>query len=352
MKRLFKNTIVFLNKFAKHIFCRYHFSKKCKKYVKENRIPQISKDYKKRILQYWKQFHIKPQIIYFRWYSYYYGFEDERFIPEGLFYDKIEPYFNELSFEKAYVDKAMFKKYLPFVNQPRTIISNINGFFYNCDYELISKNDAINMLINVDFIIKPSLDSGGGKEVKKILCTSYDELENILNCYCKDYIIQEIIQQEESLAIIHPNSVNTIRITSLFENQKVKILSSILRMGVGESYLDNECSGGVNCSIDGNGFLGEKCHLANGFSFDGHPNGFITHGHKINNYSNVLQMVKKCHEQLPRFKIISWDFSIDQEGNPILIEYNLSWCGLNFHQLNNGPLFGEETSDILKKIFK
>ena len=168
--------------------------------------------------------------------------------------------------------------------------------------------------------------------------------------YKKDFIVQEPIKQHNDLSVVHPSSVNTIRTMSYFDGKEVKILSSILRMGVKDSKVDNESSGGVSCGITKDGILKRYTRLANGTTFDGHPDGFKTEGHKINNYSKVIEVIKESHKLIPYFKLISWDFSIDEDGNPLMIEYNTSWCGINFHQFNNGPLFGDMTEVILKEI--
>lgn len=39
------------------------------------------------------------------------------------------------------------------------------------------------------------------------------------------------------------------------------------------------------------------------------------------------------------------------EGEPVLLEANLKYGELRFHQLNNGPVFGESTDDILNEVF-
>lgn len=45
-------------------------------------------------------------------------------------------------------------------------------------------------------------------------------------------------------------------------------------------------------------------------------------------------------------RLISWDFSVSEEGHPVFIEANLSWGELDFHQMCNGPIFGERTHEI------
>ncbi len=62
-------------------------------------------------------------------------------------------------------------------------------------------------------------------------------------------------------------------------------------------------------------------------------------------------MVKHCHERMGHFRLISWDVAIGENNEPILIEANLRNGECDFHQLNNGPLFGELTDRVLTEVF-
>ena len=53
---------------------------------------------------------------------------------------------------------------------------------------------------------------------------------------------------------------------------------------------------------------------------------------------------------LSRFGIISWDFAVDENSEPILIEYNLNYPDVMIYQMNNGPLFGDLTQTILEDV--
>lgn len=54
---------------------------------------------------------------------------------------------------------------------------------------------------------------------------------------------------------------------------------------------------------------------------------------------------------LPQFRLLSWDITIDEDGNPVIIEVNMHSGQLDFHQLNNGPIFGDDTEEVLKEVF-
>ena len=55
---------------------------------------------------------------------------------------------------------------------------------------------------------------------------------------------------------------------------------------------------------------------------------------------------------MPHFRLVSWDISVDEAGDPVLIETNLNYGELEFHQLCNGPVFGEDTRQILDEVFQ
>ena len=57
-------------------------------------------------------------------------------------------------------------------------------------------------------------------------------------------------------------------------------------------------------------------------------------------------------ERMSQFRLISWDIVLDCNNEPVLIEANLYVGELEFHQLNNGPIFGDETEEILKEIIE
>lgn len=163
--------------------------------------------------------------------------------------------------------------------------------------------------------------------------------------------MQEIIEQHPDLAIIHPSSVNTVRTISLLYNAKIHILSSVLRMGVNGNIVDNASAGGITCGIERNGQLKNVGYSANGVRYDRHPQGFEFHNCIVPSYDRVLELVKEQHKKMAHFRLISWDFAIDIDREPVLIEANLKNGELDFHQFNNGPLFGDLLDRMLTEIF-
>lgn len=354
MKEFMKNILNWLNYNSVSIFARYHFRKQASEYCKQNNIPDIDSNYKNDIKKYWTKYEKHPSTIFHRWYTGCNGVRDVRYIPENFFYDVVERYFNDMSLEPAYTDKGMFGKLYSDIKQPETVLINMNGIYYDKNYNVISYEEACkNFLSNKRVVIKPTRDSGGGKNVNFIDASKSNEEDchKLFDNYGKDFIVQLPLKQHSQLAALHRESINTIRVMSVLKDGEVSIVSTIIRMGVGKSCVDNECSGGINCGVDENGHLSDVAYDASGKVYKVHPQGFEFNTGIIPSYDKVVKIIKEQHKKMPYFGLISWDFTVDELGDPVMIELNLNWCGLNFHQLHHGPLFGDRTDEILNEIF-
>ena len=67
-------------------------------------------------------------------------------------------------------------------------------------------------------------------------------------------------------------------------------------------------------------------------------------------FGNFENLIIQCHKRLPHFNLIAWDFGIDNLNEYVLIEYNLLYPGLNYHQVINGPIFEEYLDGILGNL--
>ncbi len=356
MKELFKKALAYLNFISVSLFSRVHYRRQ----VKENMNLLKNVHYDVKFLQeskkFWKTYGQSISVDFHRWYSSCNQIKDVRYIPEDLFYDKIERHFYKQELVLAYCDKGMYKRLFPNVNQPKTIALNMSGIFYDNNYEIITVNDILRKCEKYnEVVMKPTLDTGGGKNVTFIGSKDPIEMRRKikanLNIFNQNFIIQEVLTQHETLQKMNPESINTIRVMSFLSGGEVTILSSVLRMGVDGARVDNGCSGGISCRINPDGTLGNKAFDRVGRVYREHPQGAVFSTEQVPGYDKVLSIIKNEHKKLPHFKIISWDFSVNQDEEPIMIELNLRWQGVNFHQLNNGPLFGDLTEKVLEEVF-
>ena len=283
---------------------------------------------------------------------------DPKIVPEMLFRTKIEMELNNQIFKPAWSDKSYFSWWFNKELFPTNVVVNINGCFYDCNYNIVTEEQALNLISQYDrVIIKPSLDTGLGKGVQLIEnCNSNPELKNILDKYRKNYVVQEVFQQHPLLASFNSSSVNVVRFISMFVDGKVYPLMSALRCGSAGAISDNTVTkdgmGMFVIGIDDNGVLKDKAYHSCGKSIKECPNGTHFNGQQVPGFEKMKSIIKECHSKMPHFGFIGWDFAIDTDGNPRIIEYNIKSPGVLYYQYVNGPLFGKDTDFVVSHFSK
>lgn len=280
------------------------------------------------------------------------------YIPDGIHYTRIDRFFNDWRLAQRLDNKCLLPRLLPGVPMVRDIAYRISGFWQTAaDYQALTTDALYELLQQEDeVVIKLACDSYGGHGVRFVK-TADLQRETFMELFCSpkhDYVIQAALKQSSTLARLNPSSVNTIRIISLLgKDGKVTIYSSVMRMGIGSARVDNASSGGVVAGICADGRLKPFAFSVKGEKYNKvHPgSGVAFEDIVIPHFEQVQDLAVKAHPMLPPFRLLSWDIALDENDSPILIEVNMSSGELDFHQLNNGPLFGEDTAKILAEVF-
>ena len=343
---------------------RYWLRKERQLWVKDfaqfkNTAPHVlTKEQKNEVQNYFKKFGFD---ISTEWHDYYTSMTGEfspKYIPADLMYMVIVPYLNYMPFELSYQDKGMYWQHLPNVRQPRCFLQRMNSFFYDGQHKPISMEEAIQLLQDIpEAIIKPTINSCQGNRVK--LITTHEgrladgqTVADLFDNYGKDFIIQERVKQCNFLASLNESSLNSMRILTLRIDNDIIVLSTAIRIGGKGAITDNSYGGGYSCGIKMNGSLKPVGYrLTTGEKVDKLQNGKPLSGLRIPNFDKVIAKAKELHLALPYLRIIGWDFTIDTDNEPVFIEMN-TLPGIYIMQLNNGPVFGDHTDDLLKKVAK
>ncbi len=232
---------------------------------------------------------------------------------------------------------------------------------FDGDYHQITVDEAIALIaFESEVICKPTLETGSGRGIRfwKTKKDTEEIRAFLTNPDEADYAVQAVLKQHAGLNKVHEGSINTIRICSILMDDGVHILSSVLRMGVGNAKVDNATAGdnaqydGMTCGINPDGSLKQYAYgYYTGKKFDRHPQGLVFDGYTVPCYDKAVELVKKVHPTIAHFRLVSWDVAIDENENAVLIEANMRNGGINFHQFNNGPLFGDLTERVLKEVF-
>ncbi|WP_427813653.1 sugar-transfer associated ATP-grasp domain-containing protein [Enterococcus sp. 22-H-5-01] len=323
--------------------------------IKKN-VEPLSNEFKKEIQSYYKQFKIpiKKDLNTFKFYKNVTGIEDVHFLPESLFFLEILPLLNNRNLVSAYGDKNVCEVFFPNFDQPKTIVKCINGFYY-IKNKLVTQDNMYKKLMNYpEIVVKKALDGkSGGKDVEFLTNINEISVDSLEGRFGSNFIVQEPLKQHASLNNINPSSINTLRIFSyLKQDGEVIILSSSLRFGRKGSRLDNASSGGLHVGIDKEGTTKKiACDVfGKFFTSDEVKEKFANI--KIPSFKETLKLIKNNHQQFSQMRFIAWDIAIDEQNKPILIEVNLGGPGIKLGQIDNGPIFGEYTDEILFDLSK
>lgn len=284
------------------------------------------------------------------------------YIPDSFFYAFIDEWLTHPKRSSQVDDKQLYQLLFAGAKTTEVVARKIGDNYFDADFNPISVSKFLKLCQNeVEVVAKASISSYGGHAVK-FWDSRKESPEQLLAYIAKppyfytqpygtEYVIEKVIKQHPVMASFNPSSINTIRIMTLVYDGNFYPLSSVLRMGINGSRVDNCSSGGIVAGIMEDGTVKDVAYNANGYKFTEHPQQGIFGGKRIPNYDNVIAVVKKLAWRFSGIsQLISWDIAVDADGEPVVVEMNISYGELDFHQYCNGPIFGDMTADILKKF--
>ena len=311
-------------------------------------------EYRSVVLPYWKRFGRRPQRFWFELAGSRDHVMDPRYIPSDIYYLELLPYINNLNFNKAAEDKNYLDMRFPDVKQAKTVCRRMAGEYYDDRIELIRQDDAVRLCREHqgELFIKPSVYTGFGNRIQKFDPLEFTDarIKELFEETGADFIVQEKIRQHASLASLNPDSVNTVRILSLFLDGSIYIANMYLRAGVpGTSHVT--VGSEYNAEILPDGHVSQKLCLDEGCWLDNSKEKIIDEDLVIPGIDRLCDTVRRIHPRVGQFKWIGWDFTVDEAGDPLLIEFNTD-PGDSAQRVCGRPLFGDMTDRVLEDYFK
>lgn len=285
---------------------------------------------------------------------------DVKFFPELLFIPELERYMNQpAEYRKVFEDKNLLFLFAERggVRTPRPILTSTAGVYRNSELEELSKYEAIDFVRNAGLCFaKPTVGTSSGQG-----CGSFDfrsgldlvtgiSVESLFDKLGRDFSVQEIIKCHPTITNLHPESVNTLRVMTYRWREEIRTLPIAMRIGCGGSVVDNAHAGGMFIGVTDDGTLASSALTEFNVRFERHPDsGILFDGYHIAGIPKVIEAAKRMHSMMTQMGMISWDFTVDEDGEPLVIEANINGGGIWCPQLANArPVFGDATSDILK----
>ena len=281
------------------------------------------------------------------------------------------PYFEHFMNEKrAYATAFSDKGSLPFfaqaanVNMPKHLVINQYGINRDANNNCIKFDDVCRILENAGRVfVKPTIESGSARGVftanfengidKKTGKTVREVLESSPTTK-KNFVIQEFMKCHKDLSDLYSGSVNTFRVVTYRWKDDFYAMPGVLRIGSGGGEVDNAHAGGVFVAIEDDGTLKGNAMTEFMKVFDKHPDsGIVFDGYKVNGYPKVVEAALKMQGMLPELGTVSWDLTMNESGEPVLIEANFIRSGFWIIQCAHAKApFGELQPEVLSWIRK
>ncbi len=335
------------------------FKEDCRREIYET--VQLTDEQKKQIDDlYLENYGKKVPYTWHRHFTAFTGKFDVNYFPEHMFIPEFEFYMN---LNKKYATAFEDKNVIPMVaaaagvKMPKTILSCASGLFKDEKGNWCDKAQAVKALESrPELFAKKSVDSYGGGGCR--LLKMHDGIDEktqengftVIEQLGDNFVVQERLHCHPAITAIYPNSVNTFRVITYRWKDEIRYMPIIMRIGSGGSYLDNVSAGGMFIAVDPDGTLHKTAFTEFKTEFTIHPDTHLKfEGYQIPGLNKVLDAAIRMHTFVSQLGCINWDFTLDDAGDPVLIEANIMGGSIDMLQMAHGTgPFGEDTPEVLR----
>ena len=278
---------------------------------------------------------------------------DPKVVPELYIRLDMEMDLNNQMGKVVWSDKALFDMILPDVPLPKTLLRGMDGQIYDEDFEYVTPKRAGEILRDHGqeaYFYKPSMDSGEGKGIHLVT----DFSESYMKTLGDNWVIQEVLKIHPLFKQLNDTAVPIMRLITFYIGGEVYMSSASMRIGVKGAITDytkkKTGDGSIIVGVTDDGCLKEFGYHPNGEKCYETEDGFKFGGLQIPNFEKAVSLVRAAHKRLPHFRFLGWDVTIDEDGEPVIIEYNINGPGVLYYQYANGSLFGKYFKEIYEGL--
>jgi len=224
----------------------------------------------------------------------------------------------------------------------------INGTWFDANYSQIPETNILKIFFaDTDTVIIKLDTTYQGKGIYVLTRANFNISKlNKLD----DFVIQRFIKQHEFFNSYTPDSVGTIRLTTVVEiNGPISLRAAYLRLGRSTD-THVQSINHIRIPIDMiDGKLYELGYLPNWHQIKTYPDSKTTFSNKeIPNFETCVNLVLGLHKKMPMVKAIGWDVVIDNQNQPIVMEWNGYSNDIKFSEATQGPCFKDLNWDKIK----
>ncbi len=211
------------------------------------------------------------------------------------------------------------------------------------------------------FVVKPIGMSAGrgvykenseGVDKKELFDKLLSQRSELANKYLfgdsSAMMLEELVDQDEKMAALHPSSLQSIRLVTVRVGDKVHVWHPRIDIGRGGSFLINAAAGSIMALIDPKtGIIKDKGIPESGELFEVHPDtGVRIEGFQIPKWDELIEMATDLMlNVMPDIRYVGWDMALSKKGWCV-VEGN--WAGeFVGDQLGNGKGLKKEFEDLI-----
>ena len=141
----------------------------------------------------------------------------------------------------------------------------------------------------------------------------------------KGVLVEELIEQGEEMAVLHPASVNSVRMYTInFGDGDIRMWYPCIRIGTGGNFIAAGAVGSILAGINiGTGVVDSPGADEFGRTILVHPDTHIPiKGIRIPRWRQLCQKAIEMAERVPTLRYVGWDFVYDKHKEWIVMEGN------------------------------
>ena len=140
---------------------------------------------------------------------------------------------------------------------------------------------------------------------------------------CGSFVVEELIEQGKEVACMHPQSVNSCRVLTFTDGQKVRVIGTTWRVGSGDAIKDNAGAGGMYAYINPKtGVVETDAINYYGKHYKHHPDSDIRfEGFQMPQWDEAMETVRQMATNIKGSTLIAWDMAFSTKGW-VMVEAN------------------------------
>jgi len=262
-----------------------------------------------------------------------YGFSYSEYFLLRL-WERTESELNELisDWEHVKLTEKMNKPWNQYIFDDKSASFQRFGKYYNRDCVFAESSpqggETVRSFINKygSCIFKP-IEKAGGQGIEILYRNDREKIElaivELVNRYKYGVVVEELISQSHEMSTLHSTSVNTVRIPTIRVNaEKTIVFHPFLRVGRGNSHVDNAGSGGIICALDSETGIVIATGDELGNHYESHPeSGKKLIGFQVPRWNEAKKLAIELAQIIPSNRYTGWDLALTDTGW-IMVEAN------------------------------